>query len=69
MNPKTGFYQINNEYMINSVIAFLYQFGELTNYLTKNKNIDFLTFKNIIVSKLGANIKNVKTINKFLKLY
>ena len=57
---NNSYVKINPELLIDPVIAFFYQIGELTNYLTENKNLDFQTFKNIIIFKVGPNIKKVK---------
>ena len=58
---KTKYTNISPDLLLEPVILFLYQFENLKILLTKNKNVDLPSFKNIILGKLGANIKNMKS--------
>ena len=64
MNSKT---YINPELIIEPVIAYFYQIGELTNYICENKNINFPAFKNIIISKIG--IQNIKKAKNYQQVF
>ena len=66
--PKNSYVKINPELLIDSVVAFFYQIGELTNYLTKNRKLDFPTVKNIIISKAGPNIKTFKNYQQIIEM-
>jgi len=66
--PFKDFVKTNQEIMIDSLILFFYQIDELTNYLTKNKKSDFQTFKNLVLSKAGPNIKKVKNFKQILEM-
>ena len=57
---------INPELIIEPVIAYFYQIGELT--LAENKNLDFQTFKNIIISKAGPNLKKAKNYQQVFEM-
>ena len=66
--PLKDVVKTNSEIMIDSLISFFYQIDELTNYLTKNKKSDFQTFKNLVLSKAGPNIKKVKNFKQILEM-
>ena len=56
---------INPEHIIDPIIAYFFQFNEITSTLSENKNLDLPTFKNIIVSKVGQpNIKKMKNFSQ-----
>ena len=59
---------INPELIIEPVIAYFYQIGELTNYICENQNINFPTFKNIIISKAGPNLKKAKNYQQVFEM-
>ena len=66
--PLKDVVKTNQEIMIDSLISFFYQIDELTNYLTKNKNLDFQAFKNLIISKVGPNIKKLKNYQQIFEV-
>ena len=51
---------MNTNLLIEPIIEYFFQISELKSYLTHNKSLDFQNFKNILISKTGINIKNLK---------
>ena len=46
---------------MDAAISFLFSIDEIRIYFGKNKNIDFQSFRAIIMKKVGQNFKNMKT--------
>ncbi len=65
--PTSSSMKINSEVLLESSILFLYIQDNLKYFLCKNENIDFKTFKNIVISKLGSNIKLCKSYQKIFE--
>ena len=55
--PINSTMKINYELLLDSAILFFYNQGNLLPHLIGNQNMDFKNFKNMIMSKLGSNIK------------
>ena len=53
---------INPDISLDPVIAFFFQIDKLKIHLSQNKNLDLPTFKNIILTKIGPKIMNMKSI-------
>ena len=52
---------LNPEFLLNAAISFLYSIEEIRKYFGQNKNIDFQSFKTIIKTNVGKNIKSMKS--------
>ena len=54
-------YANNPELLVDAAISFLFSIDKLRIFFGKNKNIDFQSFKTIIMTNVGQNIKKMKT--------
>ena len=52
------------EPLLNAAISFLFSLEELKIFFGQNKNMDFNSFKTIIMTKVGQNINKMKTYEK-----
>ena len=56
------------DFQLDSVITFFYLIDELRQYLVgQDKNIDFTNFKNIIISKTGPDINDIKNYSQIFE--
>ena len=54
-------YANNPELLVDAALSFLFSIDKLKIFFEKNKNIDFQSFKTIIMTNVGQNIKKMKT--------
>ena len=57
----------NPDILLDATLSFFFQIDELKKLFSKNKNIDFETFKKICSAKVGKDIKKFQTYDKIFE--
>ena len=61
---RKNYPQNNPDLLLNAAISFLFSIDEIKKYICQNKNIDFQSFKTLISTNIGHNIKDLLTYEK-----
>ena len=56
VNPQASLIKRNPSYILDPVISFFFLIDELKLFLNQNINLDYKSFENIIISKVGQNL-------------
>ena len=68
INSQASLIKINPSYILDPVISFFFLIDELKLFLNQNINLDYKSFENIIISKVGQNLKMAQNYQQIFDL-
>ena len=68
VNPQASLIKRNPSYILDPVISFFFLIDELKLFLNQNINLDYKSFENIIISKVGQNLKMAQNYQQIFDL-